>query len=583
MTVPSGIRSRLLAAARGDEKADIVLKGGTVINVFSSELVRADVAICGSTIVGLGRYSGITELDCSGKFIAPGLIDAHMHMESSMLLPGELSKVLVRAGTTAVIADPHEAVNVSGTAALDYLLAATEHTLTDVYIQIPSSVPASDSDTNGCGDFTAAQMERYLHHPRVLGLGEVMRYTDVISGVQRMADKLELFQGRGYRIDGHFPGGSGPQLQAYRLAGIEDCHESTTGEEALEKLRTGLAVFIREGTGAKNLETVLKALLEAHVSLDNCMFCTDDKHTAEIRTEGHISTCVRKAVRLGVPPVQAYRMGSWQTARFYGLRDHGAVAAGFKADVLIMEHLDDSQPASVLKNGVLLGEKDYDADYGVPVPPELCTTVLSGPLTPERISVRVQERNSVIGMVAGQLLTEHIRERLPERNGLFLPDSIYNKICVFERHGRTGAAAAAALKGFGLHGGAIATSVSHDAHNIIAAGDNDKDILNAAVCVRDMQGGYAVSSGGVITGKLPLPVFGLMSTQPYAEVEETLTGMLGEAERLGVRKGIDPFITLSFMALTVIPALRITDRGLVEVPQPSSGLSQPVCGTQTEP
>ncbi|MCK9169099.1 MAG: adenine deaminase [Treponema sp.] len=557
-------RTRLLAAARGDEKADVVLKGGTVVDVFSSELIKTDVAFCGSTIVGLGTYSGKKEIDCRKKYIAPGLIDAHMHMESSMLLPGELSKVLVKAGTTTIIADPHEAVNVSGTDALDYLLEATEHTLMDVYILIPSSVPAADSDTNGCGEFTPAMMKRYLHHPRVLGLGEVMRYRDVISGDSRMAEKLHMFSGREYRIDGHYPGGCGNDLQAYRLAGIENCHESTTGKEALEKLRSGLAVFIREGSGAKNLEAVVKGLLAAHVSLDNCMFCTDDKHTAEIRREGHISTCVHKAIKLGVPPVQAYRMGSWQTARFYGLRNHGAVAAGFKADILIMNKLDDTVPAAVIKNGMILTADDYAAEYDVPVPPKLRSTVHVENLVPDRIRVGLEDRNRVIGMIPGQLLTESLHEKTGGRDGFFMPDSRYNKICVFERHGRTGKAAAAPLKGFGIHGGAIATSVSHDAHNIIAAGDNDTDILTAAACIQEMQGGYAISSGGKITGKLPLPVCGLMSMQACTEVEETLAEMLKEAERLGIRKGIDPFITLSFMALTVIPSIRITDKGLVE-------------------
>jgi adenine deaminase len=565
MSLPVGTRARLLAAARGDEKADIVLKGGTVVNVFSSELITTDVAICGSTITGLGSYSGKKEIDCRGKYITPGLIDAHMHMESSMLLPGELAKVLVRAGTTTIIADPHEAVNVSGTGALDYLLKATQHTLTDVYILIPSSVPASDSDTNGCGEFTAAMMKPYLHHPRVLGLGEVMRYNDVTAGDSRMAEKLSMFDGRGYRIDGHYPGGSGRMLQAYRLAGIEDCHESTTGTEALEKLRSGFAVFIREGSGAKNLETIVKGLLAARVSLDNCMFCTDDKHTAEIRKEGHISTCIRKAIQLGVQPVQAYRMGSWQTARFYGLRDRGAVAAGFKADILIMDKLDDTEPYTVIKNGMILDDNDYAADYDIPVPPELRSTVHVDNLFPERISVKHEERNRVIGMIPGQLLTESLLEKTNGKDGYFIPDSKYNKICVFERHGRTGNAAAAPLKGFCLHGGAIATSVSHDAHNIIAAGDSDEDILTAVACIREMQGGYAVSCGGRITGRLALPVFGLMSMQPCTEVEKTLSEMLKEAERLGVKKGIDPFITLSFMALTVIPSIRITDKGIVEL------------------
>jgi adenine deaminase len=565
MPVPYNMRARLLSVARGDEKADIVLKNGTIVDVFSTELIKTDVALCGNKIAGIGTYSGKTEIDCTGRYIAPGLIDAHMHMESSMLLPGELSKVLVQAGTTTIIADPHEAVNVSGTAALDYLLEATEHTLTDVYIMVPSSVPASDSDTNGCGDFTAAMMEQYVHHPRILGLGEAMRWYDVINGEKRMADKLDLFAGTNHRIDGHLPGITGKMMQAYRAAGVEDCHESTTAEEAVEKLRSGFAVFIREGSGAKNLHDVLSGLLEADVSLDNCMFCTDDKHTAEIKREGHISTCVRKAIALGVPPVQAYKMGSFQTARFYGLHDKGAVAAGYDADILIMNELDSVQPQIVIKRGKVLDGADFAADYDIPVPPPLCDTVRVENSTPERIRVPLQERNSVIGMIPGQLLTENLCEKVNGRDGYFVPDQVFNKICVFERHGRAHTAAAAPLKGFGIHTGAIATSVSHDAHNIIAAGDNDGDILNAVRCIKEMHGGYAVSANGIITGKLPLQVFGLMSAQPCTEVERTLAAMLREAERLGVKTGIDPFITLSFMALTVIPSLRITDKGLVTV------------------
>jgi adenine deaminase len=565
MSIPSDKRSHLLAAARGEEPADIVLKGGTVVDVFSAELLKTDVAVCGNVIVGIGSYSGKEEINCTGKYLAPGLIDAHMHMESSMLVPGELAKVLVREGTTTVIADPHEAVNVSGTAALDYLLEATEHILIDVYIMLPSSVPASDTDINGCGEFTAGQMERYINYPRVRGLGEAMRYTDVINGEKRMAEKLDLFQRINRHIDGHFPDGTGKALQAYRLAGAENCHECSTGENALEKLRSGFAVFIREGSGAKNLAAVLSGLIAAGVSLDNCMFCTDDKHTAEIRSEGHISTCVRRAIAMGVPPVQAYKMGSFQTARFYGLKDKGAIAAGYTADILIMDKLDPVHPDMVMKSGRILSGKEYKTNYNIPVPEELCHTVYLNQIDESLIRVPAEKRTTVIGMLPGQLLTQALEEEVTVKDGLFVPDSRYNKICVFERHNRTHTAAAAPLKGFGLHGGAVATSVSHDAHNIIAAGDNDEDILNAVRCIAGMQGGYAVSSHGRITGKLALPVFGLMSAAPCAAVEQTLRNMTAEAEKLGIYKGIDPFITLSFMALTVIPEIRITDRGLVRV------------------
>ena len=552
-----------LDASLGRTKADLVLKNGFVLNVFSSEIIKADVAICGNTIVGVGEYSGKNEIDCTGKYITPGLIDAHMHMESSMLLPGELSKVLVQAGTTTIIADPHEAVNVSGTKALDYLLKATEKTLCDIYIMVPSSVPASDNDVNGCGEFTAGMMKKYVHNPRVLGLGETMRYSDVINAEERMEEKINLFKNNNMKIDGHFPGGSGKELQAYRLSGVQDDHESTTKEEALEKLRSGIAVFIREGSGAKNVEAVVKGLLEEKVSLTNCMFCTDDKHTAEIKREGHISTCVAKAIALGVPAVQAYRMATIQTAQFYGLRNCGAVAAGYKADILILNKIGDIHPEKIIKNGILLTIEDFSKKYDMQVPKKLCHTVYVANLTKEKIAVKLEEKNKVIEMLPGQLLTNLLYEKVNGAEGFFTPDSTYNKICVVERHNRTHTAAACPVKGFGICKSAVATSVSHDAHNIIACGDNDDDILNAVECIKEMQGGYAISSGGKIIGKLPLKLFGLMSLDSSEQVEKTLSKMLEEAQTLGVKKGIDPFINLSFMALTVIPKARITDKGIV--------------------
>lgn len=307
-------RKRKLACANGQQKADVVLKNGKVLNVFTEEVITADVAICGDTIVGVGDYEGEREIDCTGKYLVPGFLDAHMHIESGMVAPGELAKVLVQAGTTTIVADPHEIVNVSGAKGMDYFLQCAKNMLVNVFFMIPSSVPATDVETNGCGEFLASDMMKYVDNARVLGLGETMRFVECYEGEHRMSDKLELFSKK--HIDGHAPGITGKAVQAYRLAGVENDHECSTKEEVLDKIRAGFHIYIREGSGAKNLETLLGTLLDAGVSLDRCAFCTDDKHIEEIQKEGHISTCIRKAIAMGVPVARAYKMGSYQTAQF---------------------------------------------------------------------------------------------------------------------------------------------------------------------------------------------------------------------------------------------------------------------------
>lgn len=557
-------KEQLLMAA-GKKKADLVLKHGHVMNVFSDEIRICDVAICNDKIVGIGEdYQGEKEIDCTGKYLVPGLIDAHMHIESSMLLPGELSKVLVKAGTTTVIADPHEAVNVKGSAAMDYMLASSKDVLCNVYIMVPSSVPATDMESNGCGEFLAGDMVKYRTDSRVLGLGETMRFFELLQGEDRMRAKAELFQGK--YIDGHAPGLSGRDLQAYRLAGVDNDHECATVEEGLEKLRSGFWILIREGSGAKNVETLVSGFLKAGVSMERCAFCTDDKHTAEIKKEGHISTCVRKAIQLGVPVIQAYKMGSYQTARLYGLRHLGAIGAGYQADILILDDLLTVHPQSVIKSGKLLSEKEYDADYGCEPAKELCDTIRVSAVSKEDLTLKAEEKNHIIEMQPHQLLTKDVYAKVPSVNGVFCPDAQFNKICVVERHNsEKHMVGVAPLTGFHICNGAVATSVSHDSHNIIAAGDNDEDILLAINCIKEMKGGYAIASKGKIIGKLALPAFGLMSMESCETVENTLQEMLKSARQLGVSEATDPFITLSFMALTVIPEIRITERGIVLV------------------
>lgn len=553
-------RKRRLDCANGIRKADIVLKHGKVLNVFTEEILEADVAICGDTIVGVGSYEGEREIDCTGKYLVPGFLDAHMHIESSMVSPGELSKVLVQAGTTTIVADPHEIVNVCGVKGMDYFLKCAGKALVHIFFMIPSSVPATDVETNGCGEFLASDMMKYVDDARVLGLGETMRFVECYQGERRMSDKLELFAKK--HIDGHAPGIIGKAVQAYRLAGVENDHECANSEEVLDKLRAGFHIYIREGSGAKNLETLIRTLLDANVALNQCAFCTDDKHIEEIRKEGHISTCIRKAIALGVPVAKAYKMGSYQPAMFYGLKGYGAIGAGYHADIVFLDNLEEVRPTDVMKDGRILGEEDYKKDYWVPVPEELLHTVHVGELSRERIQLACNGKTDVIQMNAHQIVTTHLVEEVPTENGYFVPNEVYNKICVVERHGKTGEIGVAPLKGFGVKGGAVATSVAHDSHNMIVAGDNDDDILLAIRTVEEQQGGYAIVSGGKVIDVLPLPIAGLMSDRRYEEVTEKLSAMQKETRELGISENVDPFVTLSFMALTVIPEIRVTERGV---------------------
>lgn len=553
-------RQRMLRCARGEEPADLVLKGGTILNVFTEELIPGDLAICGDTIVGVGAYRGVTEIDCTGKFLVPGLIDAHVHLESSMAAPGEFSKVLARAGTTTVVNDPHEIVNVAGRAGLDYFLSCADKMLINAYFMIPSSVPADDRDINGCGEFLAADMNDYVNHPRVLGLGETMRFMDCITGEDRMAAKLALFAEK--HIDGHAPGLTGSAVQAYRLSGVENDHECTSRGEVIEKLRAGFTILMREGSGAKNVEILISAVLAEGLPLDHCLFCTDDKHLAEIEADGHITTCVRKAIALGVPAAKAYKMASYNAARYYGLKRLGALGAGFQADVLMLDDLTDPRPSAVMVKGHLLTDADYAADLSVPLPPALTDTVTLPRFTAADIALPCGGTADVIGIIPDQILTVREQASVATENGYFRPGGRYNKLCMADRYGKTGKVGTAVLRGLNIHGGAIATTVAHDAHNLLAAGDNDADILLAMETARDMGGGYAIVSGGDVLGTLPLPIGGLMSDRPYPAVIGAIEDLDRIARSLGVPEGVDPFITLSFLALTVLPQARITVDGI---------------------
>ncbi|MDD3428636.1 MAG: adenine deaminase [Oscillospiraceae bacterium] len=555
------VTKQLIDVAVGRTPADVVLKNAQVVNVFTRQIVKADVALCGSYIAGVGSYSGKQEIDCTGKTLCPGFIDAHMHIESSMVLPAQLASAIVPSGTTTVIADPHEIVNVCGGAGVEFLLQQTENIPLTAYIMLPSSVPATPFETNGA-DFTAQDMPALLHHPRVLGLGEVMCFPAVINGETHILDKLAATKDK--VADGHAPNLSGKALQAYVCAGIATEHECITFSEAAEKVQAGLKILIREGSAAHNLEAIIKGWLQSDIPAENFMFCTDDKHLDDIYREGHISYNVRRAIALGVDPVTAVCMASWFAACAYHLPHVGAIAAGYQADILVLSDLQTVQIEAVYKGGKRVTSNLFDSTH-FPLDAKVLHTVNIGALKLADIQLRAAEQNHVMQIVPHQILTQHLIEPIPKENGFFKPNAVYNKLCVIERHRGSGNVAVCALKGFGIKGGAIATTVAHDSHNLIVAGDNDSDILVAIETLKQTQGGYVLVKAGKVVNTLPLPVAGLISTADAAKVQAKATEMLDYAYEMGVAKTSDPFITLSFLALPVIPSLRLTDKGLVDV------------------
>ena len=552
----------VIEAAAGRKKAKLVFKNAQVVNVFTKQVGQADVAVEAGVIAGVGQYSGEEEVDCTGLYLCPGFVDAHIHVESTMAVPYEFARAVATSGTTTVVADPHEIVNVCGAPAVEWLLKASEALPVDIYWMMPSSVPATPFETNGA-PFTAQEMAPFAQMgPRVAGLGEVMCYPDVVAGTGEIYGKLALFAHK--HIDGHAPGLSGKALAAYAAAGIETEHECTSFAEAKEKLAAGLAILVREGSAAKNLTAIVEGLLKEGLPTDRFLFCTDDKHLDDIAREGHIRWNVHQAVQLGMPVVDAICMASYNAARVYGLKGVGAIAPGYRADIVLLDDWKQVHVHAVYKDGVPVEQK-IAAARRVPAPAALTHTMHFAPVTPQQLALPVQGKAHVIEMVPYQIVTRHAVEPVPSENGLFRPNKTYSKLCVIERHGRGGNIAVCPLKGYGITGGAIATSVAHDSHNIIAAGDNDGDIALAVNHLQKTGGGYALAAGGRILGALALPVGGLMSEAPWEQTRDETNAILKQAAKMGIPYHVDPFISLSFMALPVIPSLRLTDRGLFDV------------------
>jgi adenine deaminase len=553
----------LIGVSKGEVPADIVLKNGKIVNVLSGEIYPADVALFQDKIAGIGAYQGKVELDVSGKYIAPGFIDGHMHLESSMVTVSEFAKAVVPHGTTTIIIDPHEIANVLGTEGILYILKSSKYNPISVYLMLPSCVPATHLETAGA-ELKAVDLYSFFNDKWVLGLAEMMNYPGVLMKDGDVLDKLKIATNK--QIDGHSPGLSGKELNAYIAAGIASDHECTTVEEAQEKLRLGMYVMMREGTVTKNLHDLLP--LVTPLNVDRLIFVTDDRTPLDLMTEGHIDSMIRMAIDFGINPAIAIRMATINTAKYFHLEQYGAIVPGYFADIVVLDDLQSCRVNMVFKQGKKVAENGTMIIPEAPRPPVhirssinvkwLYATDFQIPAKPGKCRV--------IEHIPQQIITHQLFLEPKLENGLVVADINRDilKLAVVERHNASGNIGLGLLKGFGLKSGALATSVAHDSHNIIVVGTNDTDMLAAAVQIIKMQGGLVVVDKNQVIESLPLPIAGLISDKPLLEVKNKLEAVNRAAKSLGAIPN-DPFMALSFLALPVIPELKLTDKGLVDV------------------
>ncbi len=566
-----------ISAACGRKKAELVLKHAKIVNVFTETIEEGDVAVEDGVIVGIGAYDGIQEIDVEGKYVAPGLIDGHIHLESSMASPEEFARMVVPHGTAAVVTDPHEIANVAGTAGIRYMLEATEGLDLDVYFMMPSCVPSTGLDEAGAV-LHAADLEPFYENPRVLGLAEMMNSYGVVAGDEGCVEKLEVTRNHGKLIDGHAPMLSGKGLNAYVAAGVQSDHECSTFEEAKEKFARGQWIMVRQGTAAKNLEKLMP-MFEAPY-YQRAMLVTDDKHAGELGRDGHIDSIIRKAVKLGADPVRAVKMGSLNAAEYFGLKGMGAVAPGYQADLVIFEDLKDFQVKQVYRGGKLVAEdgklvtdraekersqKVWDEE----IQSRVFHSFHMKPIEKKDLELpKTGSKVRVIDLMDHELTTgeriEEFRKTPGLAPGVDLEKDIV-KIAVFERHHGSGHVGLGFLGNYGLKRGAVATSVGHDSHNLVVAGGCDEDMIAAGNRVLENEGGLAIAVDGKVVGELALTVAGLMSDLPAEEADRKLEEMKAKLGELGIRDGIDGFMTLAFVSLPVIPAIRVNTLGVVDV------------------
>ncbi|HEY2217919.1 MAG TPA: adenine deaminase [Gaiellaceae bacterium] len=547
--------SRRLAVARGDEPADLVVRGARVLSVFTREWLEADVAVVDGFVAGLGQYEGAQTLDAAGRYVVPGFVDAHMHLESSKLLVDEFARLVLPFGTTAVVADPHEIANVLGTDGVHWLLDVCGRIPLDVWFMASSSVPASEYESPRRA-LTTGDLDALLRRRRVIGLAEMMNFPGVVAGAEHELAKLELAR----HVDGHAPGVLGRELNAYVAAGIRSDHEAYTVEEGRERLRAGMWLLIREASAARNLHALLPLLAEYGAS--RIAFCTDDREPEHISDDGHINGMVRDAVAFGIPPEDALVCATLNPALWHGLSHLGAVAPGYQADLLVLGDLERFVPDLVLKSG-----KPVDEIPPAEVPDWVRHTVRIGALGPEVFRIPWSGGKArVIGLIPGQIVTEALVEEPTVRGGEAVadPDRDLAKIAVIERHLGTGRTGLGLVRGFGLERGAIASTVAHDAHNVVVVGMSDSAMAVAVRRLANIGGGIVVVDGAQLLAELPLPVAGLLSDAPLGEVVSRSRAIIAAARELGCTVEA-PFQLLSFLALSVIPSLKLTDRGLVDV------------------
>ena len=542
-------KQRIIAAAAGREPADLVLKNATFVNVFSNELSTMDIAVAEGLIVGMGSYQGRSEVDCTGKIVLPGFLDAHIHLESSLVSPTEFVKAVLPHGTTTVVTDPHEIANVMGTDGIEYMLQATEDLPVDVRFMLPSCVPATPLDESGAIlDYRA--IDSFYDHPRVQGLAEMMNFVGAINGDEQTVEKIVAAQAHHKKIDGHAPDLQGNDLNAYIAAGVYSDHECHDVKDAIAKLERGQFIMIREGTAARNLEALMPLLTGKYA--DRCMFCTDDKHPNDLLEKGHIDYIVKKAISLGADPITAVKVACHNAARYFLLNNRGGISPGYLADFVIIDNFQGFNIEQVYKKGVLMVDHGEIQDFPSPeIEPYLVErahkTFHVAALTAEDFAEK--RPRGIIGMVDGEITTVDAgySDRIDVEYDVL-------KIAVVERHKNTHHIGIGYIQGYGLKSGAVATSISHDSHNIIVVGTNETDMAAAVNRVVELNGGIVVWDGGQSVAEVPLAIAGIMSDEPLVTVNEKLETAKDAAHKLGVNPGIDPFMTLSFMALPVIPS-----------------------------
>lgn len=555
--------SNIINVARGFEKADLVIKNANIVNVLSEEIHKADIAIKDGIIAGIGEnYSGEKEIDIQGAYVTPSFIDGHVHLESTMMLPSEFAKVALPAGTTTVIIDPHEISNVLGLHGISFMHEAVKNLPLDVYTMLPSCVPATPFETSGF-DLNSYDLSLLIDKPWVLGLAEMMNFPGVLNQDNNVMAKLELAKSRGKCIDGHAPYLHGKDLCAYIASGVKSDHECTTPDEAVEKLRLGMYVMIREGTAAKDLDALMPVLKTCNTR--KCIFVTDDRHPADLKE--HINGMVRRAVEAGVDPVKAVQIASLNTAEYFGLKNLGAIAPGYKADLLILPDLKTFKPDLVIKNGVVAAE---NGKLIAELPENEALAVRNSVnvrwITPEDFRIEANgSKVTALEVIPHQLITKSVvsEVKIEDGNAVSNIDNDTLKICVIERHRATGNIGKGFVKGFNLKCGAIASTVAHDSHNMIVIGTNDADMYAAAVALIKCKGGKVVVKDGEVISELPLPIAGLMSDRDFDYVVNKCEELNKTAHSIGC-KIEDPFMTMGFLSLPVIPELKVTDKGVFD-------------------